>query len=50
MAQVWAIPTRFGRSQLLAGSGVKAASGEDGNTYAWSPYTSWSYADLYVEE
>ncbi len=48
MAQVWVIPTRFGREQRLAGSKVKAASGKDGQVYIWSPYGSWSYADLYV--
>jgi peptide/nickel transport system substrate-binding protein len=50
MANVWAIPTRFGRSQTIAGSGVKSASGEGGNPYQWAPYTSWSYGDLYVEQ
>ena len=48
---MWAIPTLLRPlASSLAGSKVKAASGEDGNIYAWSPYTSWSYADLYVEE
>jgi peptide/nickel transport system substrate-binding protein len=50
MAQVWVIPTRFGREQRLAGSKVKAASGKDGNVYIWSPYGSWSYGDMYVEK
>ncbi len=50
MAQVWVVPTRFGREQRMSGSKVKAASGEDGQVYIWSPYGSWSYADLYVEK
>jgi peptide/nickel transport system substrate-binding protein len=50
MAQVWVIPTRFGREQRLAGSKVKSASGKDGNVYIWSPYGSWSYGDMYVEK
>jgi peptide/nickel transport system substrate-binding protein len=50
MAQVWVIPTRFGREQRLSGSKVKAASGKDGQVYIWSPYGSWSYGDLYVEK
>jgi peptide/nickel transport system substrate-binding protein len=50
MAQVWVVPTRFGREQRLAGSKVKSASGEDGQVYIWSPYGSWSYGDLYVEQ
>ena len=48
MQNVWAIPTLFGRSQGLAGSKVKSASGENGNIYFWPPYTSWPYADMYV--
>jgi peptide/nickel transport system substrate-binding protein len=50
MSNVWAIPTYFRREQRLAGSKVKAASGKDGQIYLWSPYGSWSYPDLYVEE
>jgi peptide/nickel transport system substrate-binding protein len=50
MEQVWAIPTRFGRSQGIAGSKVKSESGEGGNVYFWSPYTSWPYTDMYVEQ
>jgi peptide/nickel transport system substrate-binding protein len=50
MAQVWVIPTRFGREQRLAGSKVKSASGKDGQVYIWAPYGSWSYGDLYVEQ
>jgi peptide/nickel transport system substrate-binding protein len=49
MAQVWVIPTRFGREQRIAGSKVKAASGKNHNVYIWAPYGSWSYGDLYVE-
>jgi peptide/nickel transport system substrate-binding protein len=50
MQNVWAIPTLFGRSQSLAGSKVKAASGDGGKPYLWAPFSSWSYADLYVEK
>ena len=50
MQNVWAIPTLFGRSQGLAGSKVKSASGENGNIYYWAPFTSWPYADMYVEQ
>ena len=48
MEQVWAIPTLFGRTQTMAGSKVRAASGKNGNVYVWAPYSSWSYTDLYV--
>ena len=48
MANVWIIPTRFGKQQRLAGSGVKAASGKNGQVYLWAPYGSWSYGDMYV--
>jgi peptide/nickel transport system substrate-binding protein len=50
MSQVWVVPTRFGREQRLSGSKVKSASGKDGQVYIWSPYGSWSYGDLYVEQ
>jgi len=50
MEQVMAIPTRFGRSQAIAGSKVKTASGDGGNVYLWAPYTSWPYVDMYVEQ
>jgi peptide/nickel transport system substrate-binding protein len=43
MAQVWAVPTRFGKQQRLAGSKV-------GGTYLWAPYGSWGYADLFVQQ
>ena len=49
MANAWVIPTRFGREQRLAGSKVASGSG-DGKVYIWSPYGSWSYADLYVKK
>ena len=39
MQKVWAIPTLFGRSQRMAGSKVKSASGENGNVYFWAPFT-----------
>ena len=48
MEQAWAIPTLFGRTQTMAGSKVKTASGENNNVYVWAPYSSWSYTDLYV--
>jgi len=50
MEQVFAIPTRFGRSQAIAGSKVKSESGDGGNVYLWAPYTSWPYTDMYVEQ
>ena len=50
MEQAWAIPTRFGRSQGIAGSNLRSASGEDGKMYFWGPFTSWPYADLYLAE
>ena len=50
MANVWVVPTRFGREQRLAGSKVKSASGDNGNVYIWAPYGSWPYGDLYVEQ
>jgi hypothetical protein len=45
---VWIIPTRFGKSQALAGSKIKSASGDNGAVYQWAPYGSWPYTDLYV--
>jgi peptide/nickel transport system substrate-binding protein len=45
----WAIPTRAGRDQRLAGSKVHSASGPGGNLYLWAPFTSWPYADMWVE-
>ena len=50
MAQVWAVPTRFEFDQRLAGSKVKTPSGKDGNIYLWSPFGSWPYGELYVEQ
>jgi len=50
MAQVWAIPTRNGRSQGIAGSKVHSASGEGGNVYFWAPFTSWPYHDMWVDQ
>lgn len=50
MANVWVVPTRFGREQRLAGSKVKSESGKDGNVYVWAPYGSWPYGDMYVEQ
>jgi peptide/nickel transport system substrate-binding protein len=50
MANVWAIPTRAGRSQAVWGSKVHSASGEDGKVYLWAPYTSMPYTDMWVEQ
>jgi peptide/nickel transport system substrate-binding protein len=50
MQNVYAIPTLFGRSQGLAGSKVKSATGDNGNLYYWAPFTSWPYNDMYVEK
>jgi peptide/nickel transport system substrate-binding protein len=50
MANAWAVPLRFRKDQRLAGSKVKAASGEGGQIYLWAPFGSWSYGDLYVTE
>ena len=50
MQNVYAIPTLFGRSQSMAGSKVKSASGDNGNMYFWAPFTSWPYNDMYVEK
>lgn len=50
MANVWVIPTRFGREQRLAGSKVKSASGKNGQIYIWAPYGSWPYGDMYVQK
>ena len=50
MQNVYAIPTLFGRSQSMAGSKVKSATGDNGNLYFWAPFTSWPYADMYVEK
>jgi peptide/nickel transport system substrate-binding protein len=37
----WTIPYRFGLSQVIAGNKVQP-------TYAWAPYTSWPYGEMYV--
>jgi peptide/nickel transport system substrate-binding protein len=50
MSNVWAIPTRAGRSQAVWGSKVHSASGEDGKVYLWAPYTSMPYTDMWVEQ
>jgi peptide/nickel transport system substrate-binding protein len=50
MQNAWVLPTLFGRTQRLAGSKVKVASGVDGKVYIWAPYGSWSYADMYVTQ
>ncbi len=43
MANVWAIPTRFGKQQGLIGSKV-------GDAYLWAPYGSWPYANMFVQQ
>jgi peptide/nickel transport system substrate-binding protein len=48
MANVWVIPTRFGRDQRIAGSKVGSASGKGGHVYLWAPFGSWPYGDMYV--
>ncbi|MGL5857176.1 MAG: ABC transporter substrate-binding protein [Angustibacter sp.] len=48
--QGWILPTLFDKEQRLAGSKVGSASGEGGQTYLWSPFGSWSYADLFVKK
>jgi peptide/nickel transport system substrate-binding protein len=50
MANAWAVPLRYRKDQRLAGSKVKAASGEDGQIFLWAPFGSWPYGDLYVTE
>jgi peptide/nickel transport system substrate-binding protein len=50
MANVWVVPTRFGKTQRLAGSNVGNASGKDGHVYLWAPFGSWAYADLFVRQ
>jgi peptide/nickel transport system substrate-binding protein len=50
MANVWVVPTRFGKTQRLAGSNVGDASGKDGHVYLWAPFGSWPYADLFVKQ
>ena len=40
MQNAWAIPTLFGRTQTMAGSKVRTASGEGHNVYVWAPYSS----------
>jgi peptide/nickel transport system substrate-binding protein len=50
MANVWVVPTRFGKTQRLAGSNVGNSSGKDGHVYLWAPFGSWAYADLYVKQ
>jgi peptide/nickel transport system substrate-binding protein len=49
MQQAWALPTLFERDQRLAGSKVGSKTG-NGKMYDWAPYTSWPYADMYVQK
>lgn len=42
-AQMWVVPTRFGRDQRMAGSMV-------GPVYSWPAYGSWPYAAMYVKQ
>ena len=41
--KAWIIPTFFGKTQTIAGTGV-------GNLYEWAPYGSWPYGELYVKQ
>jgi peptide/nickel transport system substrate-binding protein len=43
MAEVLAVPTRFGKQQGIVGSKV-------GGAYSWAPYGSWPYAVMYVKQ
>jgi peptide/nickel transport system substrate-binding protein len=43
MLNAWVIPTFFELQQRFNGSRV-------GNVYAWGPYGSWAYADMYVKQ
>ena len=47
---VFAIPTFFGRSQTIAGTGVGTGIGTGvGQLYRWAAYGSWPYAQLFVK-
>lgn len=50
MENVWVIPTRFNQDQRVAGSKVKAVSGERNSVYLWAPFGSWPYGELYVQD
>jgi len=39
----WIIPTRFGLTQVIAGTKVQPV-------YQWAPYGSWPYAEMYVTQ
>jgi peptide/nickel transport system substrate-binding protein len=41
--QAWIIPTRFGLTQVLAGTNVGPQP-----QYQWAPYGSWPYAEMYA--
>jgi peptide/nickel transport system substrate-binding protein len=41
--QGWVVPTRFGLTQVLAGTRVGPQP-----IYQWAPYGSWPYAEMYV--
>ena len=40
MERMYVIPTVFGITQVIAGTGIKPA-------YQWAPYGSWPYAEIY---
>jgi peptide/nickel transport system substrate-binding protein len=42
MERMYVIPTTFGLTQVIAGTGVSP-------TYQWAPYGSWAYAEIYRE-
>jgi peptide/nickel transport system substrate-binding protein len=50
MQQVWVVPTLFSKTERLAGSKVKSASGKNGTPYIGGSAGSWDYGDLYVEK
>ena len=50
MQNVWVIPTIFGLQQLIMGSGLATGTGPNGGLYAWGPYGSNPYGDIYVKQ
>jgi peptide/nickel transport system substrate-binding protein len=40
MERMYVIPTTFGLTQVIAGTGIEPA-------YQWAPYGSWAYAEIY---
>lgn len=49
MQNMWVIPTFFGLSQSLMGSGLATVSAPNGVYYHWGPYGSNPYGDVYVK-